>query len=106
MGRDIRVLDVGALIGITDYFVIASAGTDRQVRAIGEAVEDELRAYGIKPLRREGEGDLRWLLLDFFDIVVHIFIDEEREYYELERLWKDAPVIAWEPSKKPAGARP
>jgi len=86
------------LIGITDYFVIASGATDRQVRAIGEAIEDELREAGVKPMRREGEQQSRWLLLDFADIVVHVFTDEERAYYELERLWKDAPETDWEPA--------
>lgn len=67
------------------------------MRAIGEAVEDELRTLGVKPFRREGERDLRWLLLDYADIVVHVFTEEDRSYYELERLWKDAPEIDWEP---------
>jgi ribosome-associated protein len=97
-GRDIRVLEVGNLISITDYFVIVSGATDRQVKAIGEAVEDELRKVEIKPIRREGERDLRWLLLDYADIIVHIFHEEDRAYYELERLWKDAPQIRWEPT--------
>jgi ribosome-associated protein len=105
--RDIVILEVGHLIAITDYFVIASAGSDRHVKAVGEAVEEELRGAGMKPVRREGERDMRWLLLDFVDVVVHVFHDEERAYYELERLWKDAPVIAWEapPRKAAAGAR-
>jgi ribosome-associated protein len=97
-GRDIRVLEVADLIAITDYFVIVSGGTDRQVKAIGEAVEDDLRKAGVKPIRREGERDLRWLLLDYADIIVHVFHEEDRAYYELERLWKDAPQIRWEPA--------
>jgi ribosome-associated protein len=92
-GRDILVLDVGALISILDHFVLISASTDRQVKAIVDAVETSLREHGVKPLRREGEQALRWVLLDYGDIVVHIFHEEERAYYELERLWKDAPVI-------------
>lgn len=96
LGRDIRVLQVRELIAITDFFVIVSGATDRQVRAIGEAVEEELREAGVKPLRREGERSMRWLLLDYADVVVHIFHDEERAFYELERLWKDAPSVAWE----------
>ena len=90
------MLEVRDLIAITDYFVIVSGSNDRQVKAIGEAVEEELRAAGLKPLRREGERDMRWLLLDFIDIVVHVFNEEERAYYELERLWKDAPAVDWE----------
>ena len=104
-GRDIRVLEVGDLIAITDYFVIVSGATARQVKAIGEAVEAELREAGVKPIRREGERDLRWLLLDFADIIVHVFHEEERAYYELERLWKDAPQIRWEPAASRAKIR-
>jgi ribosome-associated protein len=95
-GRDVLVLQVGELIAITDYFVIVSGSTDRQVRAIAEAIEEELRNAGVKPVRREGERDLRWLLLDYADIVVHVFLEEDRAYYELERLWRDAPNVHWE----------
>lgn len=102
---DIRVLKVGDLIQITDFFVLASGATDRQVRAIGNAVEDELRAAGAKPLRREGERESRWLLLDFGDIVVHVFQEEDRAYYELERLWKDAPEVTWQPAVRARGPR-
>ena len=90
------------LIAITDYFVIVSGATDRQVKAIGEAIEEELRKADVKPVRREGERDLHWLLLDYPDLVVHVFQEEDRAYYELERLWKDAPVIEWE---SPSAAR-
>lgn len=104
--KDIRVLKVTDLIQITDHFVLASGATDRQVRAIGDAIEDELRKAGLKPLRREGERDLHWLLLDFGDIIVHVFQEADREYYELERLWKDAPEIKWQPvaSRAPRAA--
>ncbi len=95
------------LIGITDFFVIASGGTDRQLRAIADAIEEALRQHGTKPVRREGEDELRWLLLDFGDFVVHLFVDEARAYYELERLWKDAPAVDWtedgDPSEDRAG---
>ncbi len=101
-GRDIRVLQVRDLIAITDYFVIASGATDRQVKAIGEEIEAELGKTGVKPIRREGERDLRWLLLDYADFIVHVFHVEDRAYYELERLWKDAPDVAWEPTPKRA----
>ena len=86
-------IDVSEQLAITDVFVIVSASTDRQVGAIVEEVEDQLRDKGAKPIRREGERDGRWVLLDFGDIVVHIQHDEEREFYELERLWKDCPEI-------------
>jgi ribosome-associated protein len=96
--RDILILDVAKLIVITDYFVIASGATDRQVKAVAEEIQQSLREKGIKPVRREGEREGRWVLLDFVDFVAHVFRDEEREYYGLERLWADAPAVAWEPS--------
>jgi ribosome-associated protein len=104
-GRDIRVLQVRELIAITDYFVIVSGATDRQVKAIGDSVEDELRRSGSKAIRREGERDMRWLLLDFADLIVHVFHEEDRAYYELERLWKDAPDVRWEPAEKRAAEK-
>jgi len=111
LAHDVLILQVRDLIAITDHFVIASGSTDRQVKAIGEAIEERLRADGVKPIRREGERDMRWLLIDFADIVVHVFQDEARAFYELERLWKDAPVIGWElkdasqePARKSAGS--
>jgi ribosome-associated protein len=92
--RDVRVLDVSEPLVISDYFVICSAGNDRQVRAIVEEIERACRAEGARPLRREGEREARWILLDFVDFVVHVFLQEERDYYDLERLWRDAPVVA------------
>ena len=95
-GERVAVLDVRDLIVITDYFVITSGGSERQVRTIVDEVEKALRGLGVKPVRREGVEDRRWALLDFVDIVVHVFVDEEREYYDLERLWRDAPTLEWE----------
>jgi ribosome-associated protein len=92
--RDVVVLDVSEPLVICDYFVICSGSNDRQVRAIAEAVEQACRGEGARPLRREGERDAHWILLDFIDVVVHVFNQEEREYYDLERLWRDAPVVA------------
>lgn len=80
---------------LTDYFIICSGNTDRQVGSIQEGIEEKLAAGGVKPVRREGEQHRRWVLLDYLDIVVHIFRKEEREYYEIERLWKDAPPVDW-----------
>lgn len=91
----VAILDVHGLIVITDYFVIASGETERQVKTIVEEVEKALRELGRKPVRREGETEGRWVLLDYVDVVVHVFADEEREYYDLERLWRDAPRIEW-----------
>jgi ribosome-associated protein len=95
-GADIVVLDVRSLIVITDYFVIVSGSTSRQTRTIVDAVEEALRGLGVKPLRREGVTEGRWVLLDYVDVVVHIFGAEERAYYGLERLWKDADAVSWE----------
>ena len=93
LATTIAGIDVSEQLALTDVFVIVSAGTDRQVGAIVDEVEDKLREKGAKPLRREGERDGRWVLLDFGDIVVHVQHDEERDFYELERLWKDCPEI-------------
>jgi ribosome-associated protein len=93
---DILVLDMRDVLVITDYFIICSGRTDRQVKSIQEAVEEHLAATGAKPVRREGVQHRRWVLLDYIDVVVHIFRQEEREYYEIERLWKDAPLVEWE----------
>ncbi len=95
-GADIVILDVREVIVITDYFVIASGGTDRQVRTIVDEIEKALRKQDVRPVRREGETDGRWVLLDYVDLVVHVFGEEERDYYDLERLWRDAPRVAWE----------
>ncbi len=95
-GRDVVVLDVRELIVITDYFVIASGTSDRQVKTIAEEIENALRAHGSKPVRREGEREGSWVLLDFVDVVAHVFLEQQREFYNLERLWSDAPSVAWE----------
>lgn len=100
--RDILILDMREVFLLTDYFVICSGNTDRQVASIQEAVEKGLAARGAKPVRREGVQHRRWVLLDYLDVVVHIFRQEEREYYEIERLWKDAPLLEWEESERAA----
>ena len=86
-------LDVSEHLALTDIFVIASADNERQVNAIVDSVEDALLERGVKPKRREGRGDGRWVLVDFGDIVVHVQHDDEREFYQLERLWRDCPTI-------------
>lgn len=93
LATDVVALDVSAQLVITDVFLLASAPNDRQVRAIVEAVEERLSGMGAKPTRREGEREGRWVLLDFGDLVVHVQHAEEREYYALERLWRDCPPI-------------
>jgi len=89
--RDLLVIDVGDLLSITDYFVICSGASDRQVRTIADEIEAKLKEAGVRPLRTEGGLDSGWLLLDYGVFVVHVFTEEMRKYYELERLWKDAP---------------
>jgi len=93
LATGITALDVSEHLVITDVFVLASAPNDRQVRAIVDGVEERLHGLGAKPIRREGEREGRWVLLDFGDIVVHVQHAEEREYYALERLWRDCPLV-------------
>jgi ribosome-associated protein len=93
LATDVVVIDVSGQLVITDYFVIASASNDRQVNAIVDEVEEKMRLAGHKPARREGAREGRWVLLDFVDIVVHIQHQEEREFYALDRLWRDCPVV-------------
>lgn len=91
---DVMALEVRELLVITDYFVLATGRTDRQVKTIAEEVERLLReTAGRKPIGREGESEGKWVLLDYGDVVVHVFTPEERAFYRLERLWADAPRI-------------
>lgn len=91
---DIRILDLGELLGITDYFVLCSASNDRQLRTVVEEVEFRLKHDGgHRPVHREGVAEAGWLVLDYGLIVVHAFTAEQREFYDLERLWRDAPVL-------------
>lgn len=93
----IVILDVSELLVITDHFLICSGNNERQVRTIADEVEKRLQQdRGAKPFRREGQREGRWILLDYVDFVVHVFGPEERDYYDLERLWADAPVIEFE----------
>jgi ribosome-associated protein len=93
LADDIVAFDVSDQLVITDVFVLCSAPNDRQVRAIIDEVEERLRRAGAKPVRREGEREGRWVLLDYVDIVVHVQHGEERTFYALERLWKDCPAL-------------
>jgi ribosome-associated protein len=94
LAENILAFDVSEQLVITDAFLLCSAGNERQVRAIVDEVEDKLREVDARPVRREGERDGRWVLLDYAEIVVHVQHSEEREFYALERLWRDCPVIA------------
>ena len=106
LAENIIAFDVSEQLVITDAFVLCSAPNDRQVRAIVEAIEERLLKSGVKPVRREGEREGRWVLLDFGELVVHVQHAEEREYYALERLWRDCPAIELpeEVRRRPADA--
>lgn len=93
LATELQIIDVSEQLVITDCFVLAAAANDRQVRAVVDAVEERMRDLGAKPVRREGEREGRWVLLDYVDVVVHVQHAEEREYYALERLWKDCPTL-------------
>jgi len=93
LATDVVVLDVSEQLVITDCFIIASAPNERQVNAIVDNVEEKLRDAGHRPVRREGTREGRWALLDYVDVVVHIQHNDERNFYALERLWKDCPVL-------------
>ena len=90
--RDIRVLDVGSLVGYTDYFLICSGGTERQAKAIHDAIHQALKGEGQLPARVEGAREARWILMDYEDCVVHIFTPDARAFYRLEQLWGEAPA--------------
>jgi ribosome-associated protein len=94
LAENIIAFDVSEQLVITDAFLLCSAPNDRQVKAIVDEIEDRLRRVGAKPVRREGERDGRWVLLDYAEIVVHVQHEEERAFYALERLWRDCPPIA------------
>ncbi|MCL2056815.1 MAG: ribosome silencing factor [Oscillospiraceae bacterium] len=91
--RDITVLEVGKLTAICDYFVIASGMSSTQVKTLAEELEDMFSGIGIEPKRVEGEKSAMWVLLDYGDVIVHIFYHETRDFYCLERLWADAPQV-------------
>ena len=96
-GEETVIVEVGAVLAITDAFVITSGRNTRQVKTIADEVEAKLKSDGgISPLRVEGLSDSRWVLLDYGDLVIHVFLDETRDFYDLERLWSDAPRVAWE----------
>ena len=94
LAEEIVAIDVSEKLVITDVFVLCSAANERQVKAVVDGVEERLHTMGSKPLRREGEAEGRWVLLDFGDLVVHVQLAEERIHYAIERLWKDCPFIA------------
>lgn len=104
IGTDIIGLDVSGQLPLTDIFVVASAANERQVGSIVDAVEETLlKDHEQKVIRREGKGEGRWVLIDFGDIIVHVFHEEDRQFYALERLWSDCPVVDLQIQAAPAG---
>jgi ribosome-associated protein len=107
LATDIIAYDVSEQLVITDAFLLCSASNDRQVKAIVNEIEDKLRRVDARPVRREGEREGRWVLLDYLDVVIHVQHAEERVFYALERLWKDCPRIPLpEPAIAGGAARP
>ncbi len=92
-GFDINILDLRKLSGIADCFVVCSADADKQVKAIADEIDQKLHENGIRCYHKEGYETLNWVILDYFDVIVHIFKADARSYYNLEKLWGDAPVI-------------
>lgn len=99
---NVVVLDVSGPFGLADYFVIASVHNERQAKTVVAEVERVLRDEAdVRPIRREGEIGGGWSLLDYGDVVVHVFSDEQRDFYDLERLWRDAPKVDWDQAASP-----
>ncbi|HEX8065492.1 MAG TPA: ribosome silencing factor [Thermoleophilaceae bacterium] len=92
--REVRILEVGPLVGYTDFFVICSGGTERQVKAIHDAVHEELKRDGLLPQRVEGAREASWILMDYLDCVLHVFTPDARAFYRLEQLWGEAPAVS------------
>ena len=102
IAEDIVAIDVSERLAITDVFLIASAPTERQVNAIVDGIEEELHKQDLRPVRREGRSEGRWVLLDYAGVVIHVQHQEDRVFYALERLWKDCPFIDLQLDAKPA----
>ncbi len=101
-GTDIVVMDVSKIVGIVGWFVVVSASNPRLVGAVTDAVEEKVREqYGESPRYVEGASERRWVLLDYADMVVHVFLGEERDFYRIERLYSDAPIAEWRPADHP-----
>jgi ribosome-associated protein len=92
-GSDFVAFDVSAPLPLVDAFLLVTGTSERNVAAIADAIEERMHEAGVKRLRREGRAEARWILLDFGDLVVHVFHEDERTFYGLERLWKDCPLI-------------
>lgn len=106
LAQEVIAFDVSEQLVITDAMLVCSGSNDRQVKAIVDEVEDVLREHGAKPIRREGERDGRWVLIDYGEIVVHVLHREEREFYALERLWRDCPMVDLPPESRGTAREP
>ncbi|MBA2510404.1 MAG: ribosome silencing factor [Rubrobacter sp.] len=95
-GKDVTIIDLRELVSYADYFVIASAETDRQTRRVAEEVIDKMIEAGHRPRSKRVDEGSAWISVDFLDVVVHVFTDEARDYYRLESLWRAAPQERWE----------
>ena len=91
--KDIRLIKIEGISSLGDYFVVASASNTTQVKAIADEVEDEMTKLGLEPNRVEGRQSAQWILMDYYDVMVHVFLDEARSFYNMERLWSDAPQL-------------
>jgi ribosome-associated protein len=91
--EEVKILDLRGLTSMTDYFVIVTADSDRKAKAAAEHIIDELKVDGERPMHVEGMDSMHWILLDYIDVVVHVFMPDERHFYDLESLWSDAPVV-------------
>ena len=91
--KDIRLIKIEGISSLGGYFVVASASNTTQVKAIADEVEDEMTKLGLEPNRVEGRQSAQWILMDYYDVMVHVFLDEARSFYNLERLWSDAPQL-------------
>ena len=91
--KDVRLIKIEGISSLGDYFVVASASNTTQVKAIADEVEDEMTKLGLEPNRVEGRQSAQWILMDYYDVMVHVFLDEARSFYNLERLWSDAPQL-------------
>lgn len=91
--KDIRLIKIEGISSLGDYFVVASASNTTQVKAIADEVEDEMTKLGLEPNRVEGRQSAQWILMDYYDVMVHVFLDKARSFYNLERLWSDAPQL-------------
>jgi len=101
---DIVVLDLRGVVGYADFFLVCSGGTERQTKAIHDGIHHGLKErHGLLPRRVEGVSEARWILMDYLDVIVHVFTPETRAYYRLEQLWGEVPSRAWEPGRAAAG---